>query len=169
MQGGAGLRFWAKPLAVGILMVCAFCLVQNAFATTYQEAANKVSDADQTLRSAFSVVSDAEQSGANVSVLLPRLDAAGSALTLAEEALGGGNYSGAQNLASVCKSIASGVGGDAVTLKNEAVAASGNWWITVLFSIGGSAVFGLVLLFVWHRFKLGYLKKTLNSRPEVAE
>ncbi len=128
---------------------------------------SEVAGADQALRAAFRSVLDAEQSGANVSALLPRLNEAGSALTVAEEALTAGNYSDAAVSAGVCKSLANGVEGDAVVLKSDAVAAAGNWWVTVVLSVVGSVVFVGVLFFVWRRFRRGYLKRMLGSRPEV--
>jgi hypothetical protein len=161
------LRFWVNVLVISLLIVCIVFFVHTAFAVTYQEAADQVAEADQTLRNAFNGVLDAEKNGANVSALLPRLTEAGSALTRAEEALRIGNYSDAVNRASTCKSLVSSVAGDAVALKIDAVAASGNWWIMVLFSVAASVVFGVVLLFVWRWFRRGYLKRMLGSRPEV--
>jgi hypothetical protein len=153
--------------AVCLLVACVSCLVHDAFGVTYQEASDQVTTADQALRAAFRSVLDAEHKGAEVGLLLPRLNEAGSVLSQAEEALKAGNYSKAVADAGTCKSLANGVAGDAVALKNDAVAASGNWWVTVLLSIVASVVFTGVLLFVWRWFRRGYVKKVLGSRPEV--
>jgi hypothetical protein len=128
------------------------------------------------LRGAFGVVADAEQYGANVSVLAQRLNQAGASLARAREYLTVGNYSGsagaryysdAISFADDCKSLADGVGSDAVALKSDAVAAAGNWWIPVVISVSGSVIVVVVLFFVWRWFKQGYLKRILRSRPEV--
>lgn len=161
------MRFWVSLLVVGLIALCGVCTVQKAFAVTYQEASNDVASADQALRGAFNGVLDAEKTGANVSALLVRLNDAGGNLTLAEDALAAGNYSDAVGFAGACESLSNGVGADAVVFKSDAVAAAGNWWMTVLFSVAGSVVFAVVLLFVWRRFRSGYLKKMLGSRPEV--
>lgn len=166
-RGGKVLRFWVKLFLIGFLVACAVCLVREGFGITYQDAAGQVTDARQTLRNAFNSVVGAEQNGANVSLLLIRLDAAGSNLTLAEAALAVRNYSGVVSLAGSCKSDADAVGVEAVKLGNDAVLAAGNWWTMVVFSVVGSVVFVLVLFFVWRWFKRGYLKRVLNSRPEV--
>jgi hypothetical protein len=119
------------------------------------------------LRGAFGVVADAEQYGANVSVLAQRLNQAGASLARAREYLTVGNYSGAISFADDCKSLADGVGSDAVALKNDAVAAAGNWWIPIVISVLGSVVVVVVLFFVWRWFKQGYVKRILKSQPEV--
>jgi len=167
MGGGAGLRFWVNVFAVCLLSVCVLCFVRGAFAVTFQEASDQVAAADQALRVAFNSVLDAEQSGANVSVLLPRLNEAGVALSGAEMALKAGNYSDAVSGALACKSLASGVSDDAVVLKNGAVAAWGYWWVTVLLSVAASVVFAGAVFLVWRWFRRGYVKKMLGSRPEV--
>lgn len=161
------MRFWVKLFLMGFLVVLGVCLVHDAFSVTYQDAAGQVADASQALRDAFKSVVDAEQKGANVSLLLSRLDEAGSNLTWAEAALAAGNYSDAVGFAGVCKSEADLVGVDAVGLGNDAVLAAGNWWMMVVFSVVGSVVFVVVLFFVWRWFKRGYLKRVMQSRPEV--
>jgi hypothetical protein len=152
---------------MGFLVVLCVCLVHDAFAVTYQDASGQVADADQALRTAFNSVVDAEQQGANVSVLLFRLDGAGGNLTLAEAALAAGNLSDAESLAGVCRSEAVSVDADAVALGNDAAVVAGYWWVMVVFSVVGSVVFVGVLVFVWRRFRGGYLKRVLGSRPEV--
>lgn len=161
------MRFWVNMIVISLLAVCVVGYVHSAYAVTYQDAANQVADADQTLRSAFNGTLDAEQHGANVSVLVTRLTDAGSALTEAEEALAVGNYSGAVDRAVACKSLASAVAEDAVVLKSDAVAAAGSWWVTVLLSVVTSLVFVGGVFFVWRWFRQGYLKKIAGSRPEV--
>lgn len=163
------MRFWAKLFLAGFLVACGASLVHEAFGLTYQDAAGQVADASQALQNAFNRVVGAEQKGANVSLLLNRLSEAGSDLTWAEATLAAGNYSDAVSYAGVCKSEAEAVGADAVALGNDAVSVAGNWWMMVMFSVVGSVVFVVVLFFVWRRFKWGYLKRVMESRPEVTD
>ena len=167
MGGGAGLRFWVSVSAVCLLSLCVFGSLPRAFGATYKEATDRIAEADLGLRGAFGVVADAEQHGANVSVLAERLNEAGAFLARAREYLTVGNYSGAISFADDCKSLVDGVGSDAVVLRSDAVAAAGNWWIPIVISVSGSVVVVVVLFFVWRWFKQGYLKRILKSRPEV--
>lgn len=161
------MRFWFKLFLTGFLVVLSVCLVHDAFGVSYEEAAGQVADARQALEDAFNRVVDAEQKGANVSLLLSRLDEAGTNLTWAEAAVAAGNYSDAVGFAGVCRSEADAVGADAVGLGNAAFLAGGNWWIMVVFSVAGSMVFAVVLFFVWRWYKQRYLKKIMKLRPEV--
>jgi hypothetical protein len=95
------------------------------------------------------------------------LTEASSVLTQAEEALRAGNYSSTVNLASTCKSLATVVREDAVALKSDVSAASGNWWITVLLSSVASVATVVAVFFAWRWFRRNYLRKMMESRPEV--
>jgi hypothetical protein len=121
------------------------------------------------LRGAFVHVSDAEGAGANVSGLMGRLNEAGDALASAKAALEMENYGDAVSRADLCKSLASGVVGDADALKTDALATKSSWWMTVSFSVAGSAVFVVVLFLAWRWFRRFYAAKLLESRPEVVE
>jgi hypothetical protein len=165
---GIGLRFWVGVL-VFVIVVWLVLSVPRAFAAGSGEADLAVSDADAALRAAFVHVSDAEKAGANVSGLMGRLNEAGDALASARAALEMGNYSDAVSRADLCKSLVSGVVGDADALKSDAVATASGWWITVSFSVVGSAVFVAVLFLVWRWFRRFYAAKLLESRLEVVE
>jgi hypothetical protein len=166
-EGGERLRRWVEFAVIAVLLVCVAVNVPRAFSVADADGETAVANADHALRVAFVSVLDAEHNGAEVGLLLPRLNEAGSVLSQAEEALKAGNYSKALADAGTCKSLADGVAGDAVALKNDAVAASGNWWVTVLLSIVASVVFTGVLFSVWRWFRRGCVKKMLGSRPEV--
>jgi uncharacterized membrane protein YeaQ/YmgE (transglycosylase-associated protein family) len=79
------------------------------------------------------------------------------------------NYSDAVSRAGVCKSLVSGVVGDADALKTDALATKSSWWITMSFSVVGSVVFVVVLFLVWRWVRRFYAAKLLESRPEVVE
>jgi hypothetical protein len=133
-----------------------------------EEASAAVADADIALRGAFAAALNAESAGANVSGLIDRLNEAGVALTGARVALAAGNYSDAVSRAGECRSLGDSVVLDAGALKNDAVAQASLWWVTMLLSVVGSAVFVVVLFLVWLRFKRYYADKLLGCRPEVA-
>lgn len=161
------MRLWASLLIVGLVFAFVSSVMPRGFAVASQDAVSSIATADAALRSAFVNAFDAEQSSADVSSLLVRLNDAGGNLTSAEAALDEGNYLDAINLANTCKSVADSVSSDASVLKADAVAAAGLWWQTMLFSVVGSVVFVLVLFLVWRRFRGGYVKHMKANGPGV--
>jgi hypothetical protein len=133
------------------------------------EASSAIGEADDALRMAFEAVLEAEKAGANVSSLIVKLDEAGGLLAEAENAYIVGNFSEAVSRAEQCSVLADGVRGEAVTLKGEAsVGAQIAFWQGLTFAVVGSAVFLIVLFFVWGWFKRAYANKLLRMKPEVA-
>jgi len=132
------------------------------------EASSTVGEADVAVRQAFNATLDAERAGANVSGLILRLNEAGDALREAENALRDGNSSEAAGKASQCIGIAESVKGDADVLKASALdGARTVFWASLTFSVVGLAVFVVVLVLVWRRFKRGYNRKVLGMKLEV--
>ena len=160
------MRFWVSVFAV-LLVACLVFSVPWVCAVGPEEASGTVADADRSLRDAFRVVWDAEAAGANVSVLVSRLNEAGGALASADDALAAANYSGAVSLAGACKGLADGVSGEAAVLKSDAVVRAADWWLTVSFSVVGAAVFVAALFLVWRWFRRVYERRLLASRPEA--
>lgn len=133
------------------------------------EASGSVGEADVAVRQAFNATVDAERAGANVSSLIVRLNEAGDALAMAENALRSGDSSGAVNNASLCIGIAEGVKSDAGVLKASALdEARTVFWRYLTFSVVSIAAFVIALVLVWLWFKRGYEGKVLNMKPEVA-
>ena len=133
------------------------------------EASSNVGEADVAVRQAFNAALEAEKAGANVSGLIVRLNAAGSVLVEAEIALGNGNSSEAVSKAGQCIGIAENIKSDADVLRVSALdEAQTVFWTYLAFSVVGVAVFVVVLVLVWRRFKRGHVEKMLAMRPEVA-
>ena len=132
------------------------------------EASSSVGEADVAVRRAFNATLDAERAGANVSGLILRLNEAGEILAEAEIALKDGNSSEAAGKAVQCIGIAESVKGDADVLKASALdEAQTVFWTSLTFSVVGIAVFVVVLVLVWRRFKRGYNRKVLGMKLEV--
>jgi hypothetical protein len=162
------LRYWVSLCTVSLVVCLGFC-VCRAFAVGTEDAAATVSAADSALQGAFLAVAAAENSGANVSGLMGRMNEAGADLEEARLDLVAGNYSGAVSYAGECKGLAETVLSDAGVLKSEAVAAGAKWWITLSLSLMGSAIFVTVLYVVWRRCKGFYSRRILKSRPEAVD
>ena len=139
--------------------------VPFVIAASDEEAA--VADADAALRGAYRACLDAEAAGANVSLLLVRLNEAGVEFTGARVALASGNSSGAMNRAGLCKNLAEAVSVDAGTLRADALARAEGWWVTVVFGVVGAGVFVCVLFLGWRWFRRYYMCRFMESRPQV--
>jgi ribosomal protein L35AE/L33A len=132
------------------------------------EASENVEGADGALRKAFNATLEAERVGANISGLILRLNEAEGVLREAEIALANGNLSEAFNEAGQCVGIAESVKSDAGVLKALALdEAQRVFGPSLTFSVVSIAVFVVVLVLVWRRFRRGYPGKVLGMRPEV--
>jgi hypothetical protein len=160
------LRYWVN-VCTALLIVCLGLGTTRAFAAGQQDPTLAVAEAKNALGDAFKAVSQAEDSGANVSGLMGRMNEADAALEEARAALAAGNYSDAVSFASECDALSVNVSHDAGKLESEAIAAAAKWWMTVSFSVAGSAASLIVLLTVWRRFKRHYFGQVLGSTPEV--
>lgn len=135
---------------------------------TADEGSSFVLKAEYDLRGAFEAVLEAERAGANVSVLVEKLNEAGRFLAEAENALRGGNFSEAVSEAGRCSLAAEGIVGEALSLKSLALVQSQRAFrLNLAISVVTSSVFIVVLFFVWRWFKGFYVKKLLRMKPEV--
>jgi hypothetical protein len=155
-------------LTVLFLFVVQF--VPLCFAVSFDEAGEAVKTAERDLGSAFMAVAEAEGAGANVSVLLDKLGAAGVFLSEAHSAFSAGNYESAFSSAVACSSAAEGVFGDAARLKMDAEVAS----VESLFLTTAGSVIGvglvLILGFVgWRFLKRRYFRRVLEMKPKVVD
>jgi hypothetical protein len=133
------------------------------------EASSAIGGADNALRRAFEAVLEAERAGVNVSDLIVKLDEAGGLLAEAENAYRVGNFSEAVSKAEQCSMQADGVVGEALSLKNSALADAQKAVLqTLTFSWVGGVAFLAVLFFVWGWFKRAYAGKLMKMKPEVA-
>jgi hypothetical protein len=131
-------------------------------------ADTSIQTANASINQAFTNILAAEKGGADVTQLLSRLNDAGGLLAEAENAYQTGDLSNVNSKADSASLIAVQVNSDAVALLSRIDANSRNEFVTtLLFSIISIVVFLIVLALVWRRFKRGYYKKLLDSKPEV--
>jgi len=170
VKGLCGRFVKAPVLFFLVFMVFSLSLTRLPFyVSASDEASSAIGEADNALRMAFEAVLEAERAGVNVSDLIVKLDEAGGLLAEAENAYRIGNFSEAVSKAEQCSVLADGVRDEAITLKGEASAgAQIAFWQDLTFAVMGSAVFLIVLFFVWDRFKRAYANKLLRMKPEVA-
>ena len=142
-------------------------LTHNVYCLEDSEARQRIEDGKIALADVFKKVADAETAGANVSVLSGRLNDAADLLNLAEVAYANADFEGALGKANECLTLTNSVASDAAEFKNQATTAMNGQWVTVVFSVFGAAVFGIVLYVLWVSFRRFYYRKVLGLRPEV--
>lgn len=153
-------------LVVLILFLVQF--VPLCFAVSFEEATEAIRRADYDLGSAFVAVAEAEGAGADVSLLLDKLDAAAVFLSEANSAVRFGNYESAVSSAVACSNAVEGVVDNAARLKvSTEIAQSASFFL--MLTASGITV-GVVLVgafFVWRFLKRRYFRGVLDMKPEV--
>ena len=139
-------------------------------AVGYQEADATINDAEQAIAVGFEAVLDAEQTGADVSSLLVKLNEGADYLSAARMASEDGNYSEAARLSGLSSEIGTQVKSDALILKVEASKAAFIRFRLYLISSAVAMLIVVVATFFAYRFlKKRYLEHLPNMKPEVEE
>jgi len=134
-----------------------------------EEAEAKIKEAEEAFNRAYVAVVEAERAGANISILVGKMNMAGEFLAEAKNAFRVGNFSGAFGEAENCLAMLDGIAEDALKLKGLAMAESQKaFWQSLAFSCLGSFAFLAGLFYFWSMFKSAYTKKLLKMKPEVA-
>jgi len=142
--------------------------VFEASALSEDVAALAIEEAEGVMASAYEAVLKAEGAGANVSVLVTRLNDAGDDLAQAHVSYRVGDFEGAARFADLCREIGEGVRVEALGLRDLAVAEAGQrfrW--TMTGSIVGVVAIAFLSFLGWNVFKRRYYRRVLGMRPEV--
>ena len=125
-------------------------------------------EANQALQDAFVAVLEAEQAGANVAGLLGQLSSAADLLAQAEISYRIGDVYGAFDKATSVSVVASEVENDAVRVGSLALNRGEiAIYSSVAVSFVGGVFFVFVVFLIWKWFRQYYVKRLLDSRPEV--
>lgn len=144
--------------------------VPSCSAVLSDDAADAISQAEHDLGSAFSAVSVAESAGANVSVLLTRLNVAGDLLSDAFVAFESGDYENARRLAVESSQGLEGIVVDADRLRVGAGSVNVNDRLLTFFISSIGLVLVVVLgLLGWKFLKKWYFRRIFSSKPVVEE
>ena len=153
-----------------LLVFVAYAFVFTAFAAGESSAASAVAMAEADMVSAYEAVLEAEQVGADVSVLLVRLNDAGESLAEAEVAYRLGDFDESVRLADLCSVISQEVKSEAGELRVQAYGARYfDMWLKIAGSLVGVVVVGLGGFWAWRVFKRRYYRRVLEMKPEVAK
>ena len=156
-----------KVLFFSVLLIASsFCLLTVAGQT--EQGDSMLQDANDSVKEAFIVILNAEQSGANITNLLRQLNGAAKLLASAEIAYRSGNSTSAINSANNVILIAQQVMVDSKKIEaNALVYGQEAFIINVAQTIIASAIFLAVLAMLWLILKNKYIKNLMQSTPEV--
>jgi len=145
-----------RVIAVGIL--CAVILNITLLGShAADEAASALERAETALASSYLAVSEAEKAGANVTVLLRKLNDAGLFLDKAHQEYRVGNLSGSIYFAEISYNISSETASRAIRLKDLAASeAARNFWFAVATSSVSIGAIVFLSSRLWRRFKHWY-------------
>jgi len=160
--------FFKSLFFVGIVLLCVF--VSVGFAETGEDAVvSALAGAEASVVSAYQGVLEAERAGANVSVLLVRLNEAGGFLSQARMAYKAGDFDGAVDFAELGRGIGEEVAGEARVLRDLATIERVQLlWFTAAASVLAVAWIAFGSFMCWRFFKRRYYRRVLGLKPEVA-
>jgi len=159
------MRSCLKFLAVSVFLVLLVPLsVPWVSAANGDTVPSEVTEAEAALLSAYNIVLEAEESGANVSDLLNRLNVGGEYLAEAYVWVRLGNSDNVAHLAGLCHDVAEDVQGDAVDLRDEANASGTIEPVVVMLGSVIGVILVVGLSFVgWRVLKRNYRKKVRSE------
>ena len=136
-------------------------------ASSESSVADDLYDAEEVMALAYEAVLEAEKEGANVTVLLSKLNLGGEYLAEAYVWYRLGDFDNAGRFAGLCVDVVGDMKGEVVGLREEAH----GWWVLdvlvrltwSIFGVIGITVLGFV---VWRVFRRRYEKGILMLKPE---
>ena len=153
-----------------VLLVLGACLLTGRGVVAQSDLTiSELHAAEKAVELAFNVVLDAEKDGANVTVLIGRLNVATDLLARAEMAFRVGDVSGALEKTAGVFAIAAEVETDAVSAMGfeDSFERYNAGWSIAIISIVAGFTFVLLMLIIWRWFKQNYIKGLRDSKPEV--
>ena len=164
------MNFWRKrwpkaAVCLSLLIAMTFWLSSICFAIDSVDTSGAIAQAEENLDLAYIKVAEADAAGADVSLLLLKLDTAGGFLSEANSAFRSGDYERAYSSAIDCKTATNGIVDDAARLKMEAEENFNERWF--LTRVGSGIAICVILVFAffgWRMLKNRYLKQVSNVK-----
>ena len=163
-----GDKFKLFAVVFLVLLVLAFVSRANQAAAEDVQEPFQLVEANRALQDAFVAVLEAEEAGVDVTGLLGQLNSAADLLAQAEISYRIEDVNGAVDKAASVSVVASEVETEALRVGSLALN-SGEIAIysSVAVSFVGGVFFVFVVFLIWKWFRQYYVKRLLNSRPEV--
>lgn len=154
--------------SIGVLFVFLLFLSLCVESVKAENENALITEAQSSINQAFTNVLAAEQSGGDVTDLMLKLNNAGALLAEAENSFRSGAFDGISSKAVSARMIANQVNDDALALRNESSLVFQNvLFLNLMFSIIGSILFSLLVLFAWRFFKRRFINRLLDKQPKV--
>jgi hypothetical protein len=148
---------------LSITVILSFCTPITG-ATVEQD---RLDIAQSIINRALNNVLIAEHLGSNVTQLIGKLNNAGELLSNAANTYRSGVAVNVTSMAEKAQLLADEVNNEALNLQITAnIRIQAIIIQNLLFTIIGSSLFIILLIFIWRRFKFFYIKRVLDSRPE---
>jgi hypothetical protein len=152
-------------------LLLAVFFVSPCFAVDADEASGIINQAELELKSAFANVDEAEGAGADIFVLLNRLNMAGDFLSKAYGAFRANDYESASFFATECINATEGLSDEATRLKVDAENARNDLILSTALGSGvGVSLLLIVGLLVWKSLKKGishqFSSDNLSGEPQ---
>jgi len=163
-------RFKFAVIMFAILIISLFNFSRVCYAVDRAEADKALNDAESAVVSAYLAVVEAENAGANVSLVKAKLRIASECLANASNAFRLGNYEAAYDYAVNCAEMVEGLVYEAETLKEEALKSrEERLFVSAACSSVGLSFLFVFSLFGWRRLRAFYVRRVLKMKPEVVE
>ena len=158
-----------KLLVISVLLLLLLpVFILEVSASSEDVATLAITQAEETLGSAFEAVWDAEEAGANVSGLLGSLNLGGEYLAEAHVWYRSGVFENASRFADLCVDVVGDVESEAFELRDEAKrSGEADFIVKMSLSVGGVIIFVFLGFLVWRVFRQRYCNRVLGLRPEV--
>ncbi|MGD6808485.1 MAG: hypothetical protein ACQCN3_02180 [Candidatus Bathyarchaeia archaeon] len=151
-------------------LVLSIFLLETQLIQCQMGVSDKIQEANNAVLSAFTELSNAESSGANVTVLLEQMNNAVNLLAQAENAYKTGNNQLASDSATSALSIAQQILPEVQNAQNISVIQGQNAFMNTVFCAGICNFLVLLgLFFGWRLVKKHYVNKMLKSKPVVKD
>lgn len=160
---------WSKLLFFSVFL---FILLSVSIPWVNASSANVVTgvfiETEEVLSSAYEAVLDAERAGANVSILLDKLNLGGEYLSEAYFWYRSGDSEAANHFAGLCRGVVGNVRNEAIELMDAAKISGDSEFVATIFkSIVGVIIVVILSSVVWRVFKRRYTRPVLGLRSEV--
>jgi len=163
-------RFKFTIIMFAMLTISLFVFSRVCNAVDKAEAEKALNDAESAVVSAYLAVVEAENAGANVSLVNAKLRIASKCLANASNTFRLGNYEAAYDYAVNCTKIVEGLVHEAETLKDEALKSrEERLFVSAACSSVGLSFLFVFSLFGWRRLRAFYVRRVLKMKPEVVE
>ena len=160
---------WSRLLEFSFCFFILFAFsVTVVYSVGNNDAALAIFETEESLASAYDAILRAEEAGANVSVLVERLDIGAKYLAEAYVWARLGVYDEAKRFTGLCAEVVDDVENEAIVLMDTArKMEAADLFVRVFGSAVGVVIVVFGSFFIWDLFRSRYIKRAWGMKPEV--